>query len=96
MVFEAMSAGLPVIATAVSGIPEIVEEGQTGFLIQPGDEAALADKMRWMLEHPKDAQQMGRQAYDFATQRFSSEAYVQAYSNMFHAARQIIQEGQLR
>ncbi len=96
VVFEAMSAGLPVIATAVSGIPEIVEEGQTGFLIQPGDEAALADKMRWMLEHSKDAQQMGRQAYDFATQRFSSEAYVQAYSNMFHAARQIIQEGQLR
>jgi colanic acid/amylovoran biosynthesis glycosyltransferase len=42
---EAMSAGLPVVATAISGIPELVIDGETGFLVEPRDSDALADRL---------------------------------------------------
>ena len=48
---EAMCAGLPVITTPVGAIPELVEEGQNGFLIQPGDYHALADRIVRLLEN---------------------------------------------
>jgi len=44
-VLEAMAAALPVISTPVGGIPEAVIDGQNGFLVAPGDSAALADKL---------------------------------------------------
>lgn len=90
VVFEAMSAGLPVLSTAVSGIPEIVQEGETGILLEPGDEAGLSQNMCWLLEHPRETADMGRKAYAFACASFSSEAYVQGYRRMFAAARNIL------
>ena len=42
---EAMSAGKPVVAAKVGGIPEIVEDGECGFLVPPGDPQALAEKV---------------------------------------------------
>jgi glycosyltransferase involved in cell wall biosynthesis len=44
-IMEAMSAGLPVVATAVGGVPEAVEDGVTGLLVPPRDAAALADAL---------------------------------------------------
>jgi len=82
VVYEAMAAGLPVIASAVSGIPDIVQNGVTGFLVQPGDEAALAERIRWFLEHPDESFAMGRHARMSAEQFFSTEAYVQEYARM--------------
>ena len=90
VIFEAMAAGLPVIATAVSGIPDIVRDGKTGFLVPPGDESALAANMRRMIEHPQETQEMGRQAYLFARTFFSTEQYIQWYQNMFEAARALL------
>ena len=45
VVLEAMAAGLPIAATAVGGVPEILEEGVTGLMVPPGDPQALADAM---------------------------------------------------
>jgi glycosyltransferase involved in cell wall biosynthesis len=89
VVFEAMSAGLPIISTPVSGIPEIVQEGVTGFLIRPGDETALAAKMRWCLEHPDVVKAIGRAAYAFARATFSTEKYLDGYCRMFETARSL-------
>jgi glycosyltransferase involved in cell wall biosynthesis len=56
---EAMSAGKPVIGTAVDGIPEVIVDGKTGLLVRPGDAAALADAMFGLLNDPARATRMG-------------------------------------
>jgi glycosyltransferase involved in cell wall biosynthesis len=53
-----MAAGLPVISTCVSGIPELVEDGRTGLLVAPKDPAALADALERLLDDPKRRQDL--------------------------------------
>jgi glycosyltransferase involved in cell wall biosynthesis len=90
VVFEAMAARLPVVSSAVSGIPEIVEDGVTGFLVQPGDETKLADHLRWILEHPDEAQEMGRRARAFAECFFSTQSYIAGYKQVFELAQGLL------
>jgi glycosyltransferase involved in cell wall biosynthesis len=89
VVFEAMAAGLPVVATRVSGIPEIVEDGVTGLLVEPGEEQALADCLLWMLQHTTEAAEMGRLGRERARGIFSRAAYVEGYRRMFDLARSL-------
>jgi glycosyltransferase involved in cell wall biosynthesis len=56
---EAMAAGRPVVASRLPALAEIVQEGETGFLIDPGDKVALARRTRWLLENPRRCRQMG-------------------------------------
>ena len=67
---EAMFAGLPVVATAVGSMDEIVDEGRTGRLTPPGDAAALAHALLALLADPDTAREMGRQAARRARERF--------------------------
>lgn len=56
---EAMALSVPVVTTAVSGIPEMVRDGDTGFLCQPSDSASLADAIRRALSDPTRAMEVG-------------------------------------
>lgn len=56
---EAMAHALPVVASAVGGIPDKVIEGGTGFLVPPGDVLGLASKIKWMSLHPQERERMG-------------------------------------
>lgn len=56
---EAMATGLPVVTTAVGGIPEIVAEGQSGFLIAPDDGALLAQRLTTLIDAPELRARMG-------------------------------------
>jgi len=56
---EAMACGTPVVASRVGGIPEVVVDGETGWLVPPGDEAALAQALRDALGDPARARRMG-------------------------------------
>lgn len=64
----------PVIATAVGGIPELIIDGKTGFLVQPGDAYALENKIRYFIEHPADIKRMGKQAREYYQAHYSFEA----------------------
>jgi glycosyltransferase involved in cell wall biosynthesis len=69
-VLEAMATGLPVVATAVGGIPEQVEDGRTGYLVAPGDAEAMAAKLVELLTKPEKAAAMGKRARARAVKQF--------------------------
>jgi glycosyltransferase involved in cell wall biosynthesis len=73
---EAMAAGVPVVATAVGGTPEVVEHGVTGVLVPPGDHAALRDAVAALLARPERAAEMGRAGRARVRERFGFEAMV--------------------
>jgi glycosyltransferase involved in cell wall biosynthesis len=58
-VLEALSTGLPVVTTRVGGIPEMIDSGKNGFLVEPSNSKELADKILYYLEHPAAASEMG-------------------------------------
>jgi len=90
VVVEAMATGTPVIGSHVDGIPEMVQEGLTGFLVPPGDEEALAKRLRWVLRHPQEAKAMGHRAKEFARSFFSPEAYLAGYRRLFEMAEEVL------
>ena len=57
-VLEALSTGLPVVTTNVGGIPEMIDNGKNGFLVQPFNSRELADRILYYLEHPTAASEM--------------------------------------
>lgn len=75
---EAMACGTPVVATAVGGIPEQIEDGYTGFLVPPGDASAMAASVQMLLEDDALRQQMGARA-SVSAQRFGLERMVDTY-----------------
>jgi glycosyltransferase involved in cell wall biosynthesis len=58
-VLEALSTGLPVVTTNVGGIPETVESGKNGFLVEAFNPKAFGEKILYLLEHPAEAKEMG-------------------------------------
>ena len=58
---EALSSGVPVVGTRVDGAEEIVRDGINGYLVEPGDVQALADRVVYLLSHPEVAANMGKQ-----------------------------------
>lgn len=71
---EPLTRGVPVIASRVGGMPEVVIDGETGLLVPPGDETALENAMRQLIENPEEARCLGgngrrRSALDFSRDR---------------------------
>jgi glycosyltransferase involved in cell wall biosynthesis len=60
VLIEAMVCGKPVIASRIGGIPEVVVDGETGFLVPPGDVGALREAMAHLLAHPELRVRMGK------------------------------------
>jgi glycosyltransferase involved in cell wall biosynthesis len=76
VIMEAMATGLPVVSTNIGGIPEMVIENQTGFLVQPGDAAAMADAIETVINDRSLAQRLGRFGYERAQALFSIQKNV--------------------
>jgi len=87
-VFEAMATGTPVVATAVSGIPEVIIPEETGLLVQAGDEHGLAENLARILRSPELAKSLGENARAFASTNFSKEQYFEGYRKMVLAVTQ--------
>jgi glycosyltransferase involved in cell wall biosynthesis len=72
-VTEALASARPVVATAVNGVPDLVEPGVTGLLAAPGDPEALARNALWLLDHPGEATRMARQGRDRVRTHFGPQ-----------------------
>jgi glycosyltransferase involved in cell wall biosynthesis len=71
VVLEAMAAGVPVVATPVGGVGELVRDGETGLLVPPEDPEALAAALRRLLDEPETAQRLAEAARAQVAERFS-------------------------
>jgi glycosyltransferase involved in cell wall biosynthesis len=82
VLLEAMSVGLPVIATAVGGVPEVLEGGRAGRLVKPGDPDALAEAIRAVASDPKRTQELVRAASE-RVELFSWDRAVSALRELY-------------
>ena len=73
-ILEGMSHGIPVIASTVGSIPEVITDGENGFLVEPGDVAALADRMKQLADDAKLRRRMGAAARKRVEKEFSIDA----------------------
>ncbi|MBU1395832.1 MAG: TIGR03088 family PEP-CTERM/XrtA system glycosyltransferase [Gammaproteobacteria bacterium] len=82
-ILEALASGLPVIATAVGGNLELVEEGINGMLVQPGDVGGMAQALLGYLDAPARIAEHGGNARQHAVQRFSIPVMAEAYATVY-------------
>ena len=80
---EAMACEVPVIATRVGGGPEVVEEGETGFLFPVGDVEALADAAIRILNDPQTGRRMGKRGRELAIERFTTDKIIPQYEALY-------------
>jgi glycosyltransferase involved in cell wall biosynthesis len=80
---EAMASGRPVVATAVNGVPDLVEPGVTGLLAEPGDVEGMAESVLWLLDHPDEAAMMGEQARERVRSHFATETMCRALDGLY-------------
>jgi glycosyltransferase involved in cell wall biosynthesis len=83
VLLEAHSAGLPIVATSVGGNAEIVEEGETGFLVQSGDTGALSEKIVVLLNNKELRQRMGKAGYERIQALFNIQSYTRKLEELY-------------
>ena len=82
-VLEAMSVGLPVIATPVGGIPDVVRDGQDGYLVPPGSPNGLSARIINLLNNPQLRERMGENARHHLLSKFSPDIAVAAFIALY-------------
>ncbi len=82
-VLEAMAAGVPVVASDVEGIPEVLEHGRTGLVVPPGDATALAAELAALMDGCHDWTRIRQDAYRVQCERYSSASMARAVSDIY-------------
>lgn len=82
-IIEGMAAGKPVVATRVGGIPNLVSEGETGFMVPAGDDMAMAQSLGRLLGDTQLRKRMGQRAREVARERYSVDRVAQAYYDLY-------------
>jgi len=85
---EAQAVGLPVISTRHSGIPEIVLDGQSGWLVPERDADALADRLNYLREHPELWESLGKHGRSFVEDHFSAAQCTNALLDIYTELRE--------
>jgi len=83
-VIEAMAAGLPIASTAVGGVPELLEDGNEGFIVQPGRADQLSEAMTALLKDGHLRHVMGAAAATRAKEKFDVSAMIRAYEELYN------------
>lgn len=76
---EAMAAGRPVIVSRLGGLQHLVIDGQTGFIVPPGDPHALAERLEFLLDHPEERLRMGIRGRRLVQERYTWDAIFSTY-----------------
>jgi glycosyltransferase involved in cell wall biosynthesis len=84
-ILEYMAAGKPILATRTAPVEELLEHGQTGWLVAPNSPKALADGLAHILRHPELARSLGEQARRRVAQRFSRENFEDQWAGLLGA-----------
>jgi glycosyltransferase involved in cell wall biosynthesis len=82
-IIEAMHAGLPVLATEVGSVPELVAEGRTGYLVPPGDLERIRERLASLLSDPEGCVRMGERGRVRARERFTDIAMARRYEALY-------------
>jgi glycosyltransferase involved in cell wall biosynthesis len=82
-IVEAMLAGLPVVATSVGGVPEVVVDGENAILVPPDDPGALAVAIRRLLDDPQLRRRLGQSGRRRALERFSPQTMATAFLALY-------------
>jgi glycosyltransferase involved in cell wall biosynthesis len=85
VVLEACAAGVPVVVTAVGGTPEIVEDGEQGYLVPPGDARTLSRRVLQILNDDQLRQDMGMMGSRHIRQHFTFSRQADQYRSLFAA-----------
>jgi glycosyltransferase involved in cell wall biosynthesis len=80
---EAMACGVPSVVTRVGGNPEAIHDGQNGFLVPVGDDAAAAERLLFLLRNPERAIQIGQAGRTSAQMRFSAETMINKLISLY-------------
>lgn len=83
---EAFSQGLPVVGSRLGSMAEIIQDGVTGLHFEAGNAADLAEKVRWMDEHPNEREQMGRNARKVYEENYTPEKNYQILMGIYQKA----------
>jgi glycosyltransferase involved in cell wall biosynthesis len=86
VVAEAFAYGLPVIASRLGSMAEIVEDGVTGLLFEAGNAADLAAKVRWAVGHPDEMHRMGRNARRVYEEKYTPEVNYRQLMEIYQKA----------
>jgi L-malate glycosyltransferase len=86
-ILEAMLAGIPIVATRAGAVPELIEDGKHGLLVQPGSAIELRDTLLKMLDTNTDKQQYGKHAQERVLAKFAPQRELAAYWEVYQECR---------
>jgi glycosyltransferase involved in cell wall biosynthesis len=82
-ILEAMAHGIPTISTNIAAIPEVVQSGVNGMLVEPGDIDALGDALTSLLDDADDRKQMSAAAFELIESTYSLDAHMKQVKELY-------------
>lgn len=84
VILESMACGTPVICSNVGGIPEIVQDGKNGFLVEPNNPLEINKSINYFLDNPEESKRMGRNAKDLICRKYTWDSVARRCLNVYN------------